>query len=122
MKKTSFFLLGFAIAFCACHPKADALVGEWKPEKVNVHFDENRSTPEIVKQIGEMEKQNRITITPDSLLVFSSLNTETRGRLSVDGSGTLYCEGQRFGQWNGGQITTVTPSPLGEITVVYGKK
>ena len=122
MKKHIPFLFGFALLLSACTEKPDSLIGEWVADKVNVRFDENRSTPEMVKQIGEMEKQNTFRIGTDSILVFNSLESQLQGRLTLDNEGTLYCDGTLFGQWKEGQIVTRTDSPLGEIVVWYRKK
>ncbi len=121
MKKPLLFLLGLAFALCACHPKTDSLIGQWKADKVNVQFDEQRSTPELVKQVGEMEKQNCFVISKDSVLVFNSLETEITGRVSTDKLGNLTLDGVPFGQWKNGEIVTKTPSPLGEIVITYRK-
>lgn len=121
MKKPILFLLGIAAALCACQPKQPSLIGEWKADKVNVQFDERRSTPELVRQIGEMEKQNQFSISSDSILVFKGLESKTRGQLTTDGQENLYLDGVLFGQWKNGEIVTKTPSPLGEITIVYRK-
>ena len=122
MKKPILFFLGLVFSLCACHQKTDSLIGKWEADKVNVRFDENRSTPEMVKQIGEMEKQNYFIIDKDSVLVFNSLETEMTGRMTTDKQGNLFLEGAPFGQWKNGEIVTQTPSPLGEIVVVYKKK
>ena len=119
MKKSFLTLLSFAILTAACTHKPETLIGDWTVEKVNVQFDENRTTPELVKQIGEMEKQNRISISSDSTLVFKTLDNKTQGRMTVDKQGVVYCDGQKFGLWKDGTIVTVVPSPLGEITVTY---
>lgn len=120
MKKTILFFLGLTL--CACHRNADTLIGTWIADKVNVQFDEKRSTPELVKQIGEMEKQNVITITADSLLTFKGLDDSFQGRINLESNGTLYCKGAVFGIWKDRQIVTRTNSPLGEIVVVYRKE
>ena len=122
MKKTSFLLLCLAMLLTACDFQPDTLMGDWTADKVNVQFDENKSTPELVKQIGEMEKQNRISITADSMLVFKTLDNETQGRMTVDPQGVIYCDGQEFGQWKEGMIVTTVSSPLGAITVKYRKE
>ena len=122
MKKHIPFLFGFALLLSACTEKPDSLIGEWVADKVNVRFDENRSTPEMVKQIGEMEKQNSLAIGNDSILVFKGLDHETQGLVKVGADGTLFLDGEMFGQWKEGCILTKTASPLGEITVVYKKK
>ena len=121
MKKHIPLLLAMMLLL-ACTEKRDSLVGDWVAHKVNVQFDENRSTPALVQQIGEMEKQNRISIGSDSTLVFKSLDGETRGRMTVDATGRLYCDGTLFGQWKNGEIVTTTPSPLGEIVITYRKQ
>ena len=123
MKKSLIFLTGLAIAFVACHRKpADSLIGTWTVEKVNVQFDERRSTPELVKQMGEMERQNVITINPDSTLIFKGLEENYQGRISLKGDGTLLRDGTAFGIWKDGEIVTRTDSPIGEMVVIYRKK
>lgn len=121
MKTPFLFLLSLVALLCACQSNTDTLIGTWEAEKVNVHFDEQRSTPEVVKQIGEMERQNRFTISKDSILVFNSLEMETTGRISSDKQGRLFLDGAPFGQWKDGQIVTTTASPIGDIVVVYKK-
>lgn len=121
MKKyiLSFFALVMLLAACTEEP--DSIIGTWMVDKVNVQFDENRSTPELVKQVGEMEKQNLIFINSDSILVFKSLDDDMRGRLSLSSGGVMRVDGLVFGQWKEGQIVTRNDSPLGEIVVVYRK-
>lgn len=121
MKKGFLFLLGLVTAFCACNRQQDSLIGTWKVDKVNVQFDEQRSTPELVKQIGEMEKQNVITISKDSTLIFKGLDADWQGRLSLSGNGTLLRDGVVFGVWKDGKIITRTDSPIGEVVVTYRK-
>lgn len=122
MKKRILFLLGLAAMLCACTRQPNSLIGTWTVNKVNVQFDERRSTPELVKQVGEMEKQNSLTITSDSILILKGLYGETQGRLSLGEAGMLFLDGEPFGQWTEGKIVTKTPSPLGEILVQYGKE
>ena len=122
MKKRFLFLLGLVVLLSACTEKPHSLIGEWVADKVNVQFDESRSTPELVKQVGEMEKQNHISINADSVLVFNSLDGEIRGRLTLGDKGAIYCDGTLFGQWKEAQIVTRTHSPLGEIVVTYRKE
>ncbi len=123
MKKLIFvFLLGIVSMFYAYNPQHDSLIGTWTVDKVNVQFDEKHNTPELVKQIGEMEKQNTIVIGPDSLLTFNNLEGETQGRMTLSKDGTMTCDGTVFGLWEEGRIVTRTDSPLGEILVTYRKK
>ena len=122
MKNRFLFLLCLSAMLCACHHKSDPFFGTWTVDKVNVQFDEQHSTPELVKQIGEMERQNVISIAADSTLTFKGMDTEWQDKMSLSGDGTLICNGDSFGIWKDGQIITRTGSPLGEVTVSYRKK
>ncbi len=122
MKSKFLLFIGLTFALCACHHKADPLFGTWTVDKVNVQFDEQHSTPELVKQIGEMERQNVISIAADSILTFKGMDDSLQGRLSLKNDGTLLLDNADFGQWKDGQIITRTGSPVGEITVSYRKK
>ncbi len=121
MKNRFLFLMALAAMLSACTQKGDSLIGTWTVSKVNVQFDERRNTPELVKQVGEMEKQNVISISKDSMLVFKGLEDEWQGRASLK-KDTLYLEGTAFGVWKDGAIVTRTDSPLGEIIVTYWKE
>lgn len=123
MKKTLLLLIGLALGLASCHKGTSrSIIGTWLVDKVNVQFDEQRNTPELVKQIGEMEKQNIIVISADSLLTFKALDGETRGRLSLTPDGSIFVDGASFGQWKEGRIVTFSDSPLGEVVVSYRKK
>jgi hypothetical protein len=123
MKKSLILLAGLAIAFVACHRNpTDSLIGTWTVEKVNVQFDERRSTPELVKQMGEMERQNVITISKDSVLTFKALDSDWQGNVCLKSSHKLYCDDREIGTWSEGQIVTSSDSPIGEVVVTYRKK
>ncbi|MBQ8957874.1 MAG: hypothetical protein IJ057_05165 [Bacteroidales bacterium] len=123
MKKRSFLLFGLALSLTFCHDEAsDSIIGTWQTDKVNVQFDEQRNTPALVKQIGEMEKQNSIVVSADSTLTFNGLYGGTNGRLHLTKEGTMLVDGVTFGQWKEGQIVTQTDSPLGKVVVTYRKK
>lgn len=121
MKKHIPFIFGFALLLSACTEKPYSLIGHWTVDKVNVQFDENRSTPELVKQIGKMEQQNSFNIDEDSLLVFKDLEASWQGRIHLSND-TLYCDDTLFGIWKDEVIVTQTDSPLGEIIITYQKK
>ena len=111
-----------ALAFASCTHSSDPLFGTWNATKVHVDFDETRTTPDMVKQIGEIEKQNQFEIKSDSTMVFTGNGSTLEGQISLQPSGMLYCNGEPFGIWSGDRITTQSPSPFGEIKVEYSKK
>ena len=121
MKKRFFFLLGMVAALTACTPDANSIIGAWTVDKVNVGFDASRSTPELVKQIGKMEQKNTILISPDSTLIFNSLENKQQGRLHLIDGSNLFLNNTFFGTWKNGVIVTKTDSPIGEIIVTYKK-
>ena len=122
MKHRLLFLLGLAATLGACQLETDPLIGSWAVDKVNVQFDEQHSTPALVKQIGEMERQNTLSISADSTLVFKGLEETKKGRLCLRSDGTMLFEGKAFGTWKDGRIVTRTDSPVGEVVVTYRKE
>lgn len=114
------FLL-IALLCSSCHRNDDSFIGRWTVEKVNVEFDETKSTPEMVRQYGELEKGNVIEISKDSVLTFVSDGDTLRGKCSLKGS-LLTCDGVAFGRYENGHIETRTATLLGEIVVRFKKK
>lgn len=121
MKKNFLLLLALDTMLCSCTPKVDSLIGTWTVSKVNVQFDEQRSTPELVKQVGEMERQNVISISKDSILTFKGLEDSWQDRICLKND-TLLREGTAFGIWKDDRIITRSGSPLGEVAVTYKKE
>ena len=121
MKKGFLFTLCFAFFLCSCNNDTTSLIGSWVVDKVNVAFDEHKNTPEMVKQIGEMEKKNTLLITADSLLTITSNGTTTSGHIRLSENGTLFYNGTYFGQWEEEKIVTSVDTPIGEVIVTYKK-
>ena len=114
--------MAFGIVLGGCRPEPDALIGTWTVDKVHVQFDESRSTPELVKQTGEMEKRNTFSISADSVLVFKGIDEQWEERVNLVNDSVLRCSGRDFGIWSRGRIVTRTGSPLGEVIVIYKKE
>lgn len=110
-------LMLFLMLTTSCH-RNDPFIGRWTVEKVNVEFDEYKVTPEMVRQTGEMERNNIIDIGKDSVLTFISDGDTLRGQCSLKGT-QLFLEGKPFGRYEEGLIETITPSPLGMVKVCY---
>ena len=116
------FLLAITalLLLASCHRTSDPLIGRWTVEKVNVEFNEQIATPEMVRQYGEMEKGNVIEIGKDSVLTLISDGDTLRGKCTLKGS-QLFCDGQLFGSLEGGKLITKNKTPIGTIEVVYSK-
>lgn len=106
------------LLFASCHRASDPLIGRWTVEKVNVEFNEQIATPEMVRQYGEMEKGNVIEITKDSILTFVSEGDTLKVQCSLKGQ-QLYCDGVVFGILKDGKLVTESNSPIGTIVVTY---
>ena len=104
----------------SCHHE-DPFIGRWTVEKVNVDFNEQIATPEMVRQYGELEKGNIIEISKDSLLMFIADGDTLQGRCSLKRNQVLL-DGKPFGRFENGFIQTETNTPLGKVKVTYSKK
>lgn len=109
------------ILFSSCHRNNDPFIGRWTVEKVNVAFDENLASPEMVRQLGEMEKGNIIEISKDSMLMLISGGDTVHGQCSLRGTLVLL-DGKTFGKMEDGFLETETSTPLGKVKVLYKKK
>ncbi len=114
-------LIGWALLLLAsCNPKEDAFIGRWTVDKVNVEFDEQWATPEMVRQVGAMEKNNVVVISADSLLVFVNEGDTMQYHCTLRGNQIL-CDGEPWGTFEKGSIKTETSSPMGSVKVSYKK-
>ena len=104
----------------ACTSKQDPFIGRWTVDKVNVDFDADGTTPEMVKQMGAMEKDNVLIINPDSVLTLIMDADTMRCRCSLRGSQIL-CDGQPWGRFENGTIKTETLTPMGYVRTLYKK-
>ena len=120
MKKSILIATAILLSCLGCQRNTDTLIGNWKAEKVEVDFDERLSTPEIVKQTGIIEKENRLIIADDSTLTFISQGDTVKGRFSVKEM-QVFIDGRPFGLITGNGIVTKEASPFGNITVEYQK-
>ncbi|MBP5574090.1 MAG: hypothetical protein J6X40_07995 [Bacteroidales bacterium] len=121
--KTSHLLVAMILVCClsSCNGRQDPLLGRWSVEKVNVEFNEDRATPEMVRQVGALEKDNLLQIDADSLLTLVSDGDTLRGRCSLRG-GQLFLDGKPLGTFKQGRIRTLTTTPLGTVEVLYRKE
>lgn len=104
----------------SCQGRHDPLVGRWTVDKVNVEFDENKATPEMVRQYGEMERGNVIEISKDHELLFIADGDTLKTKCVLEGD-RLLCDGKPFACMKDDKLTTEEITPLGRVTVSYMK-
>ena len=115
------FFIGLAsLLFAACTPKDDPFIGRWTVDKVNVDFDADWATPEMVRQFGTMEKSNVVIISADSVLTLVMDGDTMQSRCSLRGSQIL-CDGEPWGWFEEGIIKTETFTPMGYVKASYRK-
>ena len=116
-------MLSFAVT--SCHRTDDPLIGLWTVEKVNVEFNEQIATPEMVRQYGEMEKGNVIEINKDSVLTYISEGDTIRGKCLLKGEKSyrdgdlLFVDGDFQVRYSKGFLQTESLTPWGKMIVTY---
>ena len=119
VRDAGFVVVLLALLLSSCH-RDDPFIGHWTVDRVNVDFNEQIATPEMVRQYGELEKGNVIEITKDTVLTFIADGDTLKGHCSLRGN-QIIVEGKAFGRYENGLIETETKTPLGNIKVVYRK-
>jgi len=121
--------LMLVISSCGGTPESK-LVGTWKAQKVETDFDEQYTTPEMLRQVVEMQKETFFKIINDStLIIVSPGNThETSWELDPSDKSISYVfEGNasylnKLGILSEGKIISESKTPLGVITIYYEKE
>lgn len=116
--------------FCACNSTPESkLKGKWIAEKVNVNFDEMKSSVEMINQVAETEKKTVLEFVNDSTLDISdgAVTHRTIFELTADGKIFYRFENglptmQELGIYQENTITTNSSTPLGTIEVIFKKK
>ncbi len=123
------FALAIIITSCGGSPESK-LIGTWKAQKVETDFDEQYTTPEMLRQVVEMQKETFFKIIDDStLIIMSPGNThETTWNLDPEEQTIAYFfDGDsnflnKLGTFSSGKIVSESKTPLGVITIYYEKE
>ncbi len=123
------FALAIIITSCGGSPESK-LIGTWKAQKVETDFDEQYTTPEMLRQVVEMQKETFFKIIDDStLIIMSPGNThETTWNLDPEEQTIAYFfDGDsnflnKLGTLSAGKIVSESKTPLGVITIYYEKE
>jgi len=135
MIKSIFKLTGVIFAFTvimtSCGGSAESkLVGTWKAQKVETDFDEQYTTPEMLRQVVEMQKETYFKIIDDSTLIILSPGNTHETKWTLDPSDqtiSYFFEGNsnylnKLGKFEDGKIISESKTPLGVITIYYEKE
>lgn len=105
--------------------RSSSIIGTWTVEKISFEFDERKSTPEMIQQLGEIEKHNTLIFKNDSIVHITMSAMDADYRYTINHEGTIDLEPanhniRHFSHKNG-VITTETDTPIGVMKVVYKK-
>ena len=134
MRRTYISLLAFiilAFIFISCGQSIEKkLIGTWKVADVSTEFNEDEVTPEMLRQVVEMQKQIYFRFMNDSTMVIISNNDthEASWVINEEDNVITYffedmeAQANRLGKYSEGQIINQTNTALGTMTITYEKE
>jgi len=122
-------LLLSIVLFASCSSTENKLVGTWKVEDVKTDFNESNTTPQMLQQIVEIQKQMYFKIRTDSVMVIIINNNPHEAVWSIDKGNqvisyhfkndtTVY----KLGDYVDSFIITKSNKSFGIITTTYSKE
>ena len=113
----------FALFSCS---RSSSIIGTWTVEKINFEFDERKSTPEMIQQLGEIERHNTLIFKNDSIvhINMAAIDADYHYQISKDGTISLKPSDHLISNisLNQNVINTETETPIGMMTITYEKK
>jgi hypothetical protein len=113
----------------SCNNTSNKLKGIWKVSKVDTKFDENTMTPEMIKQVVDLQKKTYFKILDDSSMVIISDNNPFDARWFIDEDNVITYRFKNsvtkpnvLGKFEKGIIKSETKTPLGKIVIYYEKE
>lgn len=129
--KINFILFATVIfSIVSCSSPESKLIGTWKVNDVETHFDENRMTPEMVLQVIEMQKETYFRILNDSVIIIVSSDNTHEAKWSYDNQDSTisyYFDTtpdikNKLGKIINGNIVSESNSAIGKMVITYGKE
>jgi hypothetical protein len=131
MRKIWIVVTGVALVWLAsCSSPESKLIGTWKVSDVETNFDEQSVSPEMLKQVIDMQKQTYFRIINDSTMaIITNDNThEAKWILNPDDNTiSFFFKGMettpnKLGKFSDSKIISETSTPLGKMIIYYGKE
>jgi hypothetical protein len=126
---TQLFLFGLFFLIVSCGSTENKLIGIWKVDNVKTEFDENKTTPQMLQQVVEIQKQMHFKIQDDSLMIIITNNNTYEAVWSFDKSRQIinfHFKGDtavhKLGDYIEPYIVSKSTTPLGVITTTYSKE
>jgi hypothetical protein len=129
MKVNILFILSVMVFAVSCNSTGNKLKGTWKVSKVDTKFDENTMTPEMIKQVVDLQKKTYFKIIDDSSMVIISDNNPFDARWYIDENNVITYKFKNsntkpnvLGKFEKGIIKSESKTPLGKIVTYYEKE
>jgi hypothetical protein len=128
---TALMLSAMVIIMVSCGSgTGKKLIGTWKVSDVQTDFDETKVTPEMLRQVVDMQKQTYFRILNDSALVIISNKNTHEAKWTFDNKTqtiTYFFKGMEsrgnvLGTYTEGNIVNQSKTALGNMTVTYSKE
>lgn len=118
----------FFFVSCSSSPESK-LIGTWKADVVNVDFDEQKVSPQMIQQVAEREKQTILKFTNDTSLNIIDNNTTHRTIWKLDDDQKIWYRFENdgptmneLGIYEDGYIRAESTTALGKIEIIYKKQ
>lgn len=113
---------------CSSSPESK-LIGTWKADVVNINFDEQKASPQMIQQVAEREKQTILKFTNDTSLNIIDNNITHRTVWKLDADQKIWYRFENdgpamneLGAYVNGTIKAESTTALGTIEIVYKKQ
>lgn len=126
-----FVVFAMAMGIISCgNGTGKKLIGTWKVSDVQTDFDETKVTPEMLRQVVDMQKQTYFRILNDTTLVIISNQNTHEAKWTFDDETqtiTYFFKGMEsranvLGTFEEGNIVNETKTALGKMTITYSKE
>ena len=129
MKVLSKVLFLSIILFVSCSSTENKLVGVWKVQDVKTDFNVNKTTPQMLQQVAEIQKQTHFKIMNDSIMAIISNNKTYEAVWSYDKDNEVInyhfkddTSTHKLGNVVASTIVSKSTTALGTITTIYAKE
>ncbi len=128
MKKVFFALSLLVVFLSSCSKTSCELIGVWKVHDVKTDFDEKKTTPQMLEQLVEIEKQNQLKFTDDSTLLIVTKDNVFEANWKMDDKNVIKFRFKgdnnfhKLGVYRKPYIITESHTKIGTMTTTYVKQ
>jgi hypothetical protein len=128
MKKILFLTTILALIITSCNHSSCELIGTWNVYDVKTDFDEKRTTPQMLEQLVDIEKQNQLKFIDDSSLLIVTKDNVYEAIWKMDKNNVIYYHFKKdttthkLAVYQKPFIITKSKTKIGTMTTTYEKE